>query len=69
MILRLYIASLKSLKNAGRLDRLAIEITLILIIKVLAIWLLWYLCFSHPPVQKADRQQAVTHIILNNSPP
>lgn len=68
MILRSYIARLKSLRHSGQLDRLAIEITLILVIKILAIWLLWYLCFSHPPVQKTDRQQAVTRIILNNSP-
>lgn len=66
MVLKQYFMYLKSLLNSGRMNRLAIEISIILILKIVAIWLLWYFCFSNPPIAKTDRQQAVTRIILNN---
>lgn len=37
-----------------KLRYLGAEITLLLILKIAALWLLWSLCFSHP-VAKQDR--------------
>ncbi|MFM9913424.1 MAG: cytochrome oxidase putative small subunit CydP [Methylophilaceae bacterium] len=50
--------------QTGKTGRLALEISLALAIKLLLLWLLWMLFFSHP-IAKNDRQQAVTRIILN----
>ena len=57
---------IKHLKNTKKPLRLAVEITLVLVIKVILLWLLWALCFSQP-VAKDARQSAVTRMILNQS--
>lgn len=51
--------------NAEQTGRLALEISLALAIKFFLLWLLWAMCFAHP-INKADRQQVVTHVILSN---
>ncbi|MDI1309631.1 MAG: hypothetical protein PSV17_09400 [Methylotenera sp.] len=61
-----YFDHLKHLKESKKPGRLAIEISLILAIKIFLLWLLWALCFSHP-IAKDARQLAVTRIILNHS--
>jgi hypothetical protein len=63
---RQYINHLKRLKASRKPGRLAFEISLILAIKILLLWLLWVLCFSHP-IAKDARQLAVTRMILNHS--
>ena len=61
-----YINRLKRLKETGKPSRLALEISLILTIKILLLWLLWALCFSNP-IAKDARQLAVTRMILSHS--
>ena len=61
-----YFDHLKRLKKSDKLGRLTIEITVALIIKVMLLWLLWALCFSHP-IAKDVRQLVVTRMILNHS--
>ncbi len=61
-----YIDHLKRLKDSRKPGRLAVEICLILAIKILLLWLLWALCFSHP-IAKEARQLAVTRMLLNHS--
>lgn len=61
-----YLKHLKFLKEFRKSGRLAIEISLILVIKIFLLWLLWALCFSHP-IAKDARQLAVTRVILNHS--
>jgi hypothetical protein len=61
-----WILHLTSLKAHRRYSRLAIEITVILLVKVILLYLLWWACFSHP-IAKQDRQQAVTRIIMSTS--
>lgn len=61
-----WISHLSSLKVNRQYSRLAIEITVILIAKVFLLYLLWWVCFSHP-IAKQDRQAAVTRIIMNTS--
>ena len=65
MLITRCLKHLKDLKAEGKFGRLAIEITLILVVKALLLWLIWALCFSHP-IPKDARQNAVTGIILNN---
>jgi hypothetical protein len=65
-ILSKYFEHLRQLKGANRPGRLAIEITLILIIKVMLLWLIWVMFFSHP-IAKEARQSEVTRIILNQN--
>lgn len=59
-----WLTRVKSLWAKRQYNRLTIEITCILMVKLALLWLLWSLCFSHP-VKKVDRQEAVTKIILN----
>jgi hypothetical protein len=61
-----YFDHLKRLKASRKSGRLAIEISIILVIKIFLLWLLWALCFSHP-IAKDARQLAVTRMILNHS--
>lgn len=61
-----YINHLKQLRLSNKQGRLALEITIILIVKVFLLWGIWALFFSHP-VAKQDRQTAVTRIILNKT--
>jgi hypothetical protein len=61
-----YVDHLKRLKDTRKSGRLAIEISIVLIIKIILLWLLWVLCFSHP-ITKDARQLAVTRMILNHS--
>ena len=61
-----YLKHLQNLKNTKKPLRLAIEITLVLVIKIILLWLLWALCFSQP-IAKDARQSAVTRMILNQS--
>jgi hypothetical protein len=61
-----YFDHLKRLKESRKSGRLAIEMSIILVIKVFLLWLLWALCFSHP-IAKDARQLAVTRMILNHS--
>jgi hypothetical protein len=65
MIIR-YFDHFKRLQKSKRSGRLAIEISIILVIKIFLLWLLWALCFSHP-IAKDARQLAVTRMILNHS--
>ena len=60
-----YIDHLKRLRESSNSGRLVIEITAILVIKFMLLWLLWALCFSHP-IAKDARQLAVTRMILNH---
>jgi len=50
--------------KAEQTGRLVLEISLALAIKFFLLWLIWVMCFAHP-ISKADRQQVVTHVILN----
>lgn len=61
-----WLTRIKSLWAGRQYNRLAIEISFILLIKLALLWLLWSVCFSHP-VKKSDRQEAVTKLILNKS--
>jgi hypothetical protein len=61
-----YINHLKRLRGSNKNGRLAFEITVILIVKVILSWAIWALFFSHP-VAKDSRQAAVTKIILNKT--
>jgi hypothetical protein len=61
-----YLGHLKQLKDADKFGRLAIELTIIITIKVALLWLLWLFFFSHP-IAKDERQLAVTRMILNHS--
>ena len=61
-----YINYLRRLKETDKFGRLAVEITIILVIKVILLWLLWAMFFAHP-IAKDARQSAVTRIILNQS--
>lgn len=61
-----YINYLRRLKETDNFGRLAVEITIILVIKVILLWLLWAMFFAHP-IAKDARQLAVTRIILNQS--
>jgi hypothetical protein len=45
-------------------DHLALEITLILVVKIILIWALWALCFSNP-IPKESREAAVKQIIIS----
>ncbi len=54
----------KALKANHKGKRLAIEISIVLVLKVLLLWLIWMLFFSHP-IAKEARQEAVTRIMLN----
>ncbi len=65
-ILSKYFKHLQQLKGANKSRRLAIEITIILIVKVILLWLIWAIFFSHPIAKKA-RQSEVTRIILNQT--
>ncbi len=55
---------LVNLKTAGKSGRLAMEITLVLLIKVFLLWLIWAMFFSHPLAKEA-RQEAVTRMLLD----
>ena len=61
-----YFHHLKRLKNSSKSGRLAVEISIILVIKIILLWLLWEACFSHP-IAKDARQSAVTRMILSHS--
>jgi len=61
-----YFDHLKRLKESNKSARFTFEISIILIIKVLLLWLLWALCFSNP-IAEDSRQLAVTRILLNQS--
>ncbi len=61
-----YFDYLRQLKNTNRHSRLAVEIGLILTIKVILLWLIWLMSFSHS-IPKDARQQAVNRIILNQA--
>ena len=61
-----YFGRLRQLKSSNKSGQLAIEIAIILIIKVMLLWLIWAMFFSHP-IAKDARQSAVTRIILNHS--
>jgi len=61
-----YFDHLKRLKDSRKSGRLAIEISIVLVIKIILLWLLWALCFSHP-IAKDARQLAVTRMIFNHS--
>jgi len=65
MMKQLY-SRMTRLKKDQKYGRLALEISLILIIKIMLLWLLWALCFSNP-IPKDDRESAVTRMILNHS--
>lgn len=61
-----YFDHLRQLKGANKSGRLAIEISIILIVKVMLLWLIWAMFFSHP-IAKEARQSAVTRLILNKT--
>ncbi len=61
-----YINHLKRLKGGNKNGRLAFEITVILVVKVILLWTIWALFFSNP-VAKDSRQAAVTKLILNKT--
>jgi len=61
-----YFEHLKRLKKSRKSGRLGIEISIILTIKIILLWLIWALCFSHP-IAKDARQLAVTRMILSHS--
>lgn len=61
-----YFDHLRQLKGANKSWRLAIEISIILIVKVMLLWLIWAMFFSHP-IAKEARQSAVTRLILNKT--
>jgi len=61
-----YFDHLRQLKGANKSGRLAIEISIILIVKVILLWLIWGMFFSHP-IAKEARQSAVTRLILNKT--
>jgi hypothetical protein len=65
-ILSNYFEHLRQLRGANKSGRLVIEITIILIVKVLLLWLIWAMFFSHP-IPKQARQSEVTRIILNQT--
>jgi hypothetical protein len=65
MWLRHYFEYLGELKKQQRFSRLTLEICIILAVKVLLLWLLWWASFSNP-IPKQVRQEAVTEIILNH---
>jgi hypothetical protein len=60
-----YFNRLRRFKESRKSGRLAMEISIILILKILLLWALWMLFFSHP-IAKEVRQQAVTRMILNH---
>ena len=59
-----YLTHLKDLSKSDKFGRLAIELAVIITIKLALLWLLWSLCFSHP-IAKDTRQLAVTRMLLN----
>ncbi len=61
-----YTHHLRRLRDSNKNGRLAFEITVILIVKVILLWTIWALFFSNP-VAKDSRQAAVTKIILNQT--
>jgi hypothetical protein len=61
-----YFEHLRQLKGANKSRRLAIEITIVLIVKVILLWLIWVMFFSDP-IAKEARQSEVTRIILNQT--
>jgi hypothetical protein len=65
-MIKRYLQHIKRLQKSSNSGRLALEISLILIIKFFLLWLLWSLCFSHPIARDA-RQLAVTRVLLNQS--
>lgn len=65
-MIRWYFEHIKRLKASDKSGRFAIEIAVILVIKIMLLWLLWALFFSHP-IAKEARQSAVTRVILNHS--
>jgi multidrug resistance efflux pump len=65
-ILSKYFEHLRQLKSANKSRQFAIEITIILIVKVILLWLIWAMFFSHPITREA-RQSEVTRIILNQT--
>ncbi len=65
-ILSKYFEHLRQLKDSNKSGRLTFEITMILIVKVMLLWLIWAMFFSHP-VAKEARQSAVTRLILNKT--
>jgi len=65
-ILSKYFEHLRQLKDSNKSGRLTFEITMILIVKVMLLWLIWAMFFSHPVVKEA-RQSAVTRLILNKT--
>jgi hypothetical protein len=61
-----YLNHFKHLRDSKQLNRLGIEIAVILVVKVFLLYLLWALCFSNP-IAKETRQLAVTRILLHSS--
>lgn len=61
-----YFAHLRQLKSADKSRQLAIEITIILLVKVILLWLIWAMFFSHP-IAKEVRQSEITRMILNKT--
>ena len=61
-----YFDHLRQLKRADQSKRLAVEITIILLVKLMLLWLIWAMFFSHP-IAKETRQSAVTRVILNKT--
>ena len=66
LILRDLLSRFSQLKSANCREQLRVEIAIIVVIKIVLLWLIWWLCFSHP-VSKETRQQAVTQILLTPS--
>lgn len=66
MWLKQYAEYLSHLNKQQRYSRLAVEITIVLTVKVILIWLLWWSFFSQP-IPKEARQDAVTRVILTPS--
>jgi hypothetical protein len=64
MLMSRYLFQLKGLRKSDQYGRFALEISIILIVKTCLLWLLWMLFFSHP-INKTDRQQAVTQALLS----
>lgn len=42
------------------------EITLVIIIKLLALTLIWFVCFSHPLSKKLTPQTLAQHYLMDN---
>lgn len=66
LVIKDFFSKFSQLKRIHHGEKLGVEIAIIMVIKIVLLWLIWWLCFSQP-INKEVRQHAVTKILLTPS--